>query len=118
VDKGCEYCVDYQNHLKSCQGCITGMLDDEKTPGNKPFKSSGMKVEFAYKLFFEFLITCLMSIVMMVGVMQYFVVRNFDDLINKMEMQRLGEIAERLGADDYIRKPLSRICAGRGCLHA
>jgi two-component system, OmpR family, sensor histidine kinase BaeS len=57
-----------------------------------------MKAKLAYKLFFAFLITSLMSIVMMVGIMQYFVVRNFEDFINKMEMQRLGEIAHRLGA--------------------
>ena len=98
VDKECEDCVDYQNRLKCCQGCITGMFDDEKTPGNKPFKRTGMKVKLAYKLFFAFLITSLISIVMMVGIMQYFVVRNFEDFINKMEMQRLGGIAERLGA--------------------
>jgi two-component system, OmpR family, sensor histidine kinase BaeS len=98
VDKECGDCVDYQNRLKCCQGCITGMFDDEKTPGNKPFKSSGMKVKLAYKLFFAFLITSLMSIVMMVGIMQYFVIRNFEDFINKMEMQRLGEIAQRLSS--------------------
>ncbi len=104
VDKGCEDCVDYQNRLKCCQGCITGMLDDDNTPGEKPFKSSGMKVKLAYKLFFAFLITSLMSIVMMVGIMQYFVVRNFEDFINKMEMQRLGEIAQRLGAAYHENK--------------
>jgi two-component system, OmpR family, sensor histidine kinase BaeS len=73
------------------------MLDDENTPRNRPFTRTGMKVKLAYKLFFAFLITSLMSIVMMVGIMQYFVIRNFEDFINKMEMERLGGIAQRLG---------------------
>jgi two-component system sensor histidine kinase BaeS len=117
VDKGCEDCVDYQNRLKCCRACITGMINDENTPGNQPFESSGMKVKLAYKLFFAFLITSLMSIVMMVGIMQYFVVRNFEDFINKMEMQRLGEIAERLGAAYQENKGWGFIIGDPGAFH-
>jgi two-component system sensor histidine kinase BaeS len=90
---------------------------DEKTPGNKPFKRSGMKVKLAYKLFFAFLITSLMSIVMMVGIMHYFVVRNFEDFINKMEMERLGGIAERLGAAYQENKGWGFIKGDPGAFH-
>jgi two-component system, OmpR family, sensor histidine kinase BaeS len=57
-----------------------------------------MRVKLAYKLFLAFLITSLISIIVMVGIMNYVIGRNFEDFLNKMEMQRLTVIAERLGA--------------------
>jgi len=69
-----------------------------------------MKIRLAYKLFLAFIFTSLMGIVIMVGTMQYFVARNFEDFLRKMEMERLDRIADRLSTEyrqyhswDFIR---------------
>lgn len=56
-----------------------------------------MRMRLAYKLFFAFLITSLISIVMMVWIMQYVISRNFEEFLHKVEVSRLNEIADRLG---------------------
>ena len=53
-----------------------------------------VKIKLAYKLFLAFLLTSLISIVLMVGIMRYFVVKGFEDFINKLEMETLGEYVE------------------------
>jgi two-component system sensor histidine kinase BaeS len=55
-------------------------------------------MKLAYKLFFAILATSLISIVVMVGVMHYVSVRNFEAFLDRMEMERLNEVAERLGS--------------------
>jgi len=56
-----------------------------------------MRVRLAYKLFLTFLITSVVSIVLMVGIMRYFVERDFREFVNREEMERLGELVEKLG---------------------
>ncbi|MBN1636402.1 MAG: HAMP domain-containing protein [Deltaproteobacteria bacterium] len=70
-----------------------------------------MKIKLAYKLFLAFLLTSLISIVLMVGIMRYFVIKGFEDFINKLEMETLGEYVDQLKTEyseqqgwDFIRE--------------
>lgn len=56
-----------------------------------------MRVRLAYKLFLAFLLTSVVSIVLMVGIMRYFVEKDFREFVNREEMERLGELVEKLG---------------------
>ena len=58
-----------------------------------------LKVKLAYKLFFAFLFTSSV-IIMMIGVMQYYAADFFKDYINRVRMDNLEDVAEKL-AEKY-----------------
>ncbi|MBN2299117.1 MAG: HAMP domain-containing protein, partial [Deltaproteobacteria bacterium] len=55
-----------------------------------------MKVKLAYKIFWAFLITSLITIVLMTGIMRYFAERHFTEYVNKVESETLSELVETL----------------------
>jgi len=55
-----------------------------------------MRLRLGYKLFFTVLTTSLLSIVLMSGIMRYFIQRDFENFIHKMEVERMSEITEKL----------------------
>jgi len=61
-----------------------------------------MRLRLGYKLFLTVLATSLLSIVLMSAVMRYFVQRDFEEFNQKVEMERMGEIIEKL-SDVYRR---------------
>ncbi len=70
-----------------------------------------MKIRLMYKFFLAFFLTSLAVIVLMAGVMQFFVKRNFENFVNRAEMERLGELVGTLAKAyeehqgwDFIRK--------------
>lgn len=71
-----------------------------------------MRVRLAYKLFLMFFITSVVSIAFMVGVMRYFFERDFGDFVNKMEMEQLSEMVDKLGKA-YQQKANWDFIAGR-----
>ncbi|MEN6474194.1 MAG: ATP-binding protein [Syntrophaceae bacterium] len=57
-----------------------------------------MRLRLGYKLFLTILTTSLVSIVLMSGIMRYFIQRDFENFIHKVEAERMSEITEKLGA--------------------
>jgi two-component system, OmpR family, sensor histidine kinase BaeS len=57
-----------------------------------------MRVRLIYKIFLAFLSTSLIVIVLMTGIMGYFVKHNFEDFLNKVEMERLDGLVSTLAA--------------------
>ncbi|MEA2102557.1 MAG: ATP-binding protein [Thermodesulfobacteriota bacterium] len=55
-----------------------------------------MKIKLAYKIFWAFLITSLITIVLMTGIMRYTAQRHFTHYVNKMESEILKELAGSL----------------------
>jgi two-component system sensor histidine kinase BaeS len=56
-----------------------------------------VKVKLAYKIFWAFLITSLITVVLMTGIMRYFAQRHFTNYVNKVESEVLSELADRMG---------------------
>lgn len=61
-----------------------------------------MRLRLGYKLFLTVLSTSLLSIVLMSGIMRYFIQRDFEEFNHKVEMERMDEIIEKL-SDIYRR---------------
>ena len=61
-----------------------------------------MRLRLGYKLFLTVLATSLLSIVLMSAVMRHFIQRDFEEFNHKVEMERMGEIIQRL-SDIYRR---------------
>jgi two-component system sensor histidine kinase BaeS len=59
-----------------------------------------MKVRLAFKIFLAFFATSLIVVVLMTGIMGYFVRHGFEDFVNRGEMERLGELVDKL-SDEY-----------------
>ena len=55
-----------------------------------------MKVKLAYKIFWAFLLTSLISIVLMAGIMRYFAELHFTRYVNKIESEVLIELGDKL----------------------
>lgn len=58
-----------------------------------------MKMKFAHKVFFSFLLNSLVIVVCMLLFGGYFASRNFEDYVGKMEMERLKQLAEALSQE-------------------
>jgi two-component system sensor histidine kinase BaeS len=56
-----------------------------------------VKVKLAYKIFWAFLITSLITVILMTGIMRYFAQRHFTNYVNKVESEVLSELADSLG---------------------
>jgi len=57
-----------------------------------------MKVKLSYKIFLAFLLTSLVVVVLMTAIMGYFARRNFEDFVNRTEMERLDELIAELSS--------------------
>ncbi len=55
-----------------------------------------MKIKLSYKFFIAFLLTSVISIVLMVVIMDFYLHKNFIGFINKMDMEILNELDNRL----------------------
>lgn len=55
-----------------------------------------MKIKLSYKFFIAFLLTSVISIVLMVVIMDFYLHKNFLEFINKMDMEILNELDNRL----------------------
>jgi hypothetical protein len=60
-----------------------------------------MKTKLSYKIFLAFLLTSIVIVVLMTAIMGYFARRNFEDFVNRMEMERLDELITELS--DFYR---------------
>ena len=70
-----------------------------------------MKVKLAYKIFGAFLLTSLITVILMTGIMRYFAQRHFTNYVNKVEIETLSELVDKLGTAysehqgwEFIRK--------------
>jgi len=61
-----------------------------------------VKIKLAYKIFWAFFITSLVSIVLMAGIMRYSAELHFTRYINRMESEVLSEVGDKLGIE-YTR---------------
>jgi two-component system sensor histidine kinase BaeS len=58
-----------------------------------------MKSKLSYKIFGVFTLMSVMVVVLMVGIMRYFVTRNFTDYVNKSALERYSDFADALAAE-------------------
>jgi two-component system sensor histidine kinase BaeS len=58
-----------------------------------------MKSKLSYKIFGVFTLMSVMVVVLMVGIMRYFVTRNFTDYVSKAALERYGDFADALAAE-------------------
>lgn len=57
-----------------------------------------MKTTLFAKIFITFVVTSVMVVVLMVGIMRFYVARNFTDYVNHTALERLGELRDELAA--------------------
>ena len=55
-----------------------------------------MKFKLSYKIFVAFLLTALMVVVLMVGIIRFYVARNFADYVNKSLLERYSDVTVAL----------------------
>lgn len=58
-----------------------------------------MRSKLSYKIFGVFTLMSVMVVVLMVGIMRYFVTRNFTDYVNKAALERYSDFADALAAE-------------------
>jgi two-component system sensor histidine kinase BaeS len=58
-----------------------------------------MKSKLSYKIFGVFTLMSVLVVVLMVGIMRYFVTRNFTDYVNKAALERYSDFADALAAE-------------------
>jgi two-component system sensor histidine kinase BaeS len=58
-----------------------------------------MKSKLSYKIFGVFTLMSVMVVVLMVGIMRYFVTRNFTDYVSKAALERYSDFADALAAE-------------------
>jgi two-component system sensor histidine kinase BaeS len=63
-----------------------------------------MKFKLSYKIFLAFTLTALMVVALMVGIIQFYVARNFADYVNKSLLERYGDIAAALATEYETHK--------------
>lgn len=63
-----------------------------------------VRIKLTYKIFGAFLLTCVMIVVLMVGIIHFYMGRNFRDFINKMELEKLDNIVNAL-KEEHERDP-------------
>lgn len=55
-----------------------------------------MKIKLFHKVFGAFLLTAFMTVALMVGIMKFYVSRNFTDYVNRIQMEKLDGIVKAL----------------------
>jgi two-component system sensor histidine kinase BaeS len=58
-----------------------------------------MKSKLSYKIFGVFTLMSVMVVVLMVGIMRYYVTRNFTDYVNKSVLERYSDLVDALAAE-------------------
>ena len=58
-----------------------------------------MKFKLSYKIFLAFLLTSLMVVALMVGIVRFYVARNFADYVNKSLLERYSEVTVALASE-------------------
>ncbi|MGD8666711.1 MAG: ATP-binding protein [Desulfobacterales bacterium] len=58
-----------------------------------------MKFKLSYKIFIAFTLTSLLVVTLMVGIMRFYVVRNFADYIHKSLLERYSDFVDALAAE-------------------
>jgi two-component system sensor histidine kinase BaeS len=68
-----------------------------------------VKIRLAYKIFVAFLLTSFMVVALMVGIMQFYVSRQFADYVNKTALDRLGALTTQLAAEYQAQQGWQRL---------
>jgi two-component system sensor histidine kinase BaeS len=63
-----------------------------------------MKFKFSYKIFVAFTLTSLMVVALMVGIIRFYVARNFADFVNKSLLERYSDVAVALATEYQTQK--------------
>jgi two-component system sensor histidine kinase BaeS len=63
-----------------------------------------MKFKLSYKIFVAFTLTSLMVVALMVGIIRFYVARNFADYVNTSRLERYGDVADALAAEYQTHK--------------
>lgn len=63
-----------------------------------------MKFKLSYKIFLAFTLTSLMVVALMVGIIRFYVARNFADYVNKSLLERYGDVADALAVEYQTHK--------------
>jgi len=58
-----------------------------------------MQFKLSYKIFIAFTLTSLLVVVLMVGLIRFYVARNFADYVNKSLLERYGDVAAALATE-------------------
>jgi two-component system sensor histidine kinase BaeS len=63
-----------------------------------------MKFKLSYKIFVAFTLTSLMVVALMVGIIRFYVARNFADFVNKSLLERYSDVAAALATEYQTHK--------------
>jgi two-component system sensor histidine kinase BaeS len=63
-----------------------------------------MKFKLSYKIFVAFSLTSLMVVALMVGIIRFYVTRNFADYVNKSLLERYSDVAAALATEHQTHK--------------
>jgi hypothetical protein len=63
-----------------------------------------MKFKLSYKIFVAFTLTSLMVVALMVGIIRFYVARNFADFVNKSLLERYSDVAVALATEYQTQK--------------
>lgn len=77
-----------------------------------------MKMKLAYKIFLAFLVTSILAVVLMVGIMRFYVFLNFADYVNRTVLDRLGTLTADLSDEYQIHSGWVRFVANPGMWNA
>ena len=58
-----------------------------------------MKFKLSYKIFIAFTVTSLLTVALMVGIMRYYVARNFSDYVHQSFLERYSDFVDALAAE-------------------
>jgi two-component system sensor histidine kinase BaeS len=58
-----------------------------------------MRIKLSYKFFIAFLLTSVISVVLMIAIMQLYLSKNFVGFINKMDMESLNQLGNTLSVE-------------------
>jgi two-component system sensor histidine kinase BaeS len=71
--------------------------------------NSVVKIRLAYKIFVAFLLTSFMVVALMVGIMQFYVSRQFADYVNQTALDRLSVLTTQLAAEYQAHRGWQRL---------
>lgn len=63
-----------------------------------------MRIKLSYKIFATLTLTSLLVVVLMVGLIRYYVARNFTDYVNRSHLERYSEVADALATEFQARR--------------
>ena len=63
-----------------------------------------MRFKLSYKIFATLILTSLLVVALMVGLIRFYVARNFADYVNRSLLERYSEVADALAAEYQTNK--------------